>query len=161
MDRRPLRLFPRARRLGALEEEGPHAGAISGYITGNLAISLICGVVTFVVLLILGMPYAAPLALLVAVLDLIPLVGATLGRALLVVVGLFVEPLLAAGRNDHLGAPLRELEGRLAAYAAGGSHQHHHLLFHCLQPHIYRSLCCLICPTDLLLASALRLREVS
>jgi predicted PurR-regulated permease PerM len=68
------------------------AGAISGYVTGNLAISVICGVTTFVVLLILGMPYAAPLALLVAVLDLIPLVGATLGGALLVIVGLFVEP---------------------------------------------------------------------
>ena len=68
------------------------AGAISGYVTGNLAISVICGVTTFVVLLILGMPYAAPLALVVAVLDLIPLVGATLGGALLVVVGLFVEP---------------------------------------------------------------------
>ena len=68
------------------------AGAISGYITGNLAISVICGITTFIVLLILGMPYAAPLALLVAVLDLIPLVGATLGGALLVIVGLFVEP---------------------------------------------------------------------
>src|SRR5215213_4138095 len=71
---------------------GQSAGAISGYITGNLAISVICGVTTFVVLLILGMPYAAPLALLVAVLDLVPLVGATLGGTLLVVVGLFVEP---------------------------------------------------------------------
>ena len=68
------------------------AGAVSGYVTGNLAISLICGVTTFVVLLVLGMPYAAPLALLVAVLDLVPLVGATLGGALLVIVGLFVEP---------------------------------------------------------------------
>ena len=68
------------------------AGAISGYVSGNLAISVICGVTTFVVLLVLGMPYAAPLALLVAVLDLIPLVGATLGGALLVIVGLFVEP---------------------------------------------------------------------
>src|SRR5918995_374372 len=68
------------------------AGAISGYITGKLAISVICGIITFIVLLLLGMPYAAPLALLVAVLDLIPLVGATLGGALLVVVGLFVEP---------------------------------------------------------------------
>jgi predicted PurR-regulated permease PerM len=68
------------------------AGAISGYVSGNLAISVICGVTTFVVLLLLGMPYAAPLALLVAVLDLIPLVGATLGGALLVIVGLFVEP---------------------------------------------------------------------
>ena len=75
---------------------GQAAGAVSGYVTGNLAISLICGVTTFVMLLLLllllGMPYAAPLALLVAVLDLVPLMGATLGGALLVIVGLFVEP---------------------------------------------------------------------
>jgi predicted PurR-regulated permease PerM len=68
------------------------AGAVTGYVTGNLAIGAVCGASTFVVLLVLGMPYAAALALLVAVLDLIPLVGATLGEALLVIVGLFVEP---------------------------------------------------------------------
>src|SRR5215211_4766256 len=68
------------------------ARAVTGYVGGNLAISAICGVVTFIVLVILGMPYAAALALLVAVLDLIPLVGATLGGALLVIVGLFVSP---------------------------------------------------------------------
>lgn len=66
--------------------------AITGYVAGNLAISVICGVTTFVVLVVLSMPYAAALALLVAVFDLIPLVGATLGGVLLVVVGLFVEP---------------------------------------------------------------------
>jgi predicted PurR-regulated permease PerM len=87
-----LRLFaepqrPRVRRL-----LGQSAGAVSGYITGNLAISFICGVLTFIVLLVLGMPYPAALALLVALLDLIPLVGATLGGALLVVVGFFVSP---------------------------------------------------------------------
>jgi predicted PurR-regulated permease PerM len=85
-------LFPEAHRPLVRRLLTQSAGAISGYITGNLAISVICGVITFVVLLILGIPYAAPLALLVAVLDLIPLVGATLGGALLVVVGLFVEP---------------------------------------------------------------------
>ncbi len=90
-----LRLFaepqrPRVRRLLRQSAE-----AVSGYITGNLAISLICGVTTFVVLLVLGMPYPAALALLVAVLDLIPLVGATLGGALLVIVGFFVSPLTA------------------------------------------------------------------
>src|SRR3712207_6050189 len=68
------------------------AGAVTGYVSGNLAISAICGVSTFVVLVVLGMPYAAALALLVAVLDLAPLVGATLGGALLVIVGLFVAP---------------------------------------------------------------------
>jgi predicted PurR-regulated permease PerM len=87
-----LKLFaepqrPRVRRL--LEQS---SGAVSGYITGNLAISFICGVLTFVVLIVLGMPYPAALALLVAVLDLIPLVGATLGGALLVIVGFFVSP---------------------------------------------------------------------
>jgi predicted PurR-regulated permease PerM len=85
-------LFPEAHRPLVRRLLTQSAGAISGYVTGNLAISVICGVTTFVVLLILGMPYAAPLALLVAVLDLIPLVGATLGGALLVIVGLFVEP---------------------------------------------------------------------
>src|SRR5215203_4621124 len=87
-----LRVFaepqrPRVRRL--LRQS---AAAISGYITGNLAISFICGVLTFIVLLVLGMPYPAALALLVALLDLIPLVGATLGGALLVIVGFFVSP---------------------------------------------------------------------
>jgi predicted PurR-regulated permease PerM len=85
-------LFPEAHQPLVRRLLSQSAGAISGYITGNLAISVICGITTFIVLLILGMPYAAPLALLVAVLDLIPLVGATLGGALLVIVGLFVEP---------------------------------------------------------------------
>ena len=85
-------LFPEAHRPLVRRLLNQSAGAISGYITGNLAISVICGVITFVVLLLLGMPYAAPLALVVAVLDLVPLVGATLGGALLVIVGLFVEP---------------------------------------------------------------------
>src|SRR5918994_4722992 len=60
----PERHQPLVRRL--LSQS---AGAISGYITGNLAISVICGITTFIVLLLLGMPYAAPLALLVDVLD--------------------------------------------------------------------------------------------
>src|SRR5918993_1300691 len=85
-------LFPEAHQRLARRLLSQSAGAISRYMTGNLAISVICGVTTFIVLLLLGMPYAAPLALLVAVLDLIPLVGATLGGALLVIVGLFVEP---------------------------------------------------------------------
>jgi predicted PurR-regulated permease PerM len=85
-------LFPEAHQPLVRRLLSRSAGAVSGYITGNLAISVICGITTFIVLLLLGMPYAAPLALLVAVLDLIPLVGATLGGALLVVVGLFVEP---------------------------------------------------------------------
>jgi predicted PurR-regulated permease PerM len=85
-------LFPEAHRPLVRRLLKQSAGAVSGYVRGDLAISAICGVTTFLVLVVLGMPYAAALALLVAVLDLIPLVGATLGGALLVIVGLFVEP---------------------------------------------------------------------
>jgi hypothetical protein len=66
------------------------------------------------------------------------------------------EAFLAPGRDDHLRAPFGEPKGRLSADTAGCSHQHHYLLFHCLQPHIYRSLRCLLCLRVLLLASVFR-----
>ncbi len=51
---------------------------VGGYVTGNLLISLIAGITSTVVLLIMDVPYAFALGLLVAILDLIPLAGATL-----------------------------------------------------------------------------------
>lgn len=50
---------------------------VGGYVTGNIVISLIAGVSATIVLLIMGVPYAVALGLLVAILDLIPLAGAT------------------------------------------------------------------------------------
>ena len=55
------------------------AKAVSGYMLGNFLISLIAGTATYIVLKILGVPYAEVLALWVAFADLIPMVGATLG----------------------------------------------------------------------------------
>lgn len=67
--------------------------AVYGYVSGNLAISLIAGITAFIVMEIVRVPYAVVLALLVALLDLIPLVGATLGAIIVIVVGFFVSPL--------------------------------------------------------------------
>ena len=53
--------------------------AISGYVAGNLAISVIAGAFTYVFLWIAGVPFRGVLALWVGFADLIPLVGATLG----------------------------------------------------------------------------------
>jgi predicted PurR-regulated permease PerM len=50
---------------------------VGGYVTGNILISLIAGGSITIVLVIMGVPYAAALGLLVAFLDLIPLAGAT------------------------------------------------------------------------------------
>jgi predicted PurR-regulated permease PerM len=60
---------------------------VSGYVTGNLLISLIAGTLSAVVLVVMGVPFPLALGLLVAVLDLIPLAGATLAGILLAVVG--------------------------------------------------------------------------
>jgi len=51
---------------------------ISGYVTGNLLISLVAGLLATVVLFAVGSEFAVALGLLVAILDLIPLAGATL-----------------------------------------------------------------------------------
>ncbi|RDI74534.1 putative permease [Gaiella occulta] len=60
---------------------------VGGYVTGNLTISLIAGTVSTVVLLVLGVPYAVALGLVVALLDLIPLAGATIAAVLVTTVG--------------------------------------------------------------------------
>ena len=59
---------------------------VGGYVTGNLLISLIAGVVSTLVLLAMGVPYAVALGLLVAILDLIPLAGATIAAILVTTV---------------------------------------------------------------------------
>ena len=63
---------------------------ISGYVTGNLLISLIAGVTSTVVLFVAGSDFAIALGLLVAILDLIPLAGATIA-AIVVSTVVFIE----------------------------------------------------------------------
>ena len=60
---------------------------VGGYVTGNLLISLVAGVTTTIVLLVLGVPFAVALGLLVALLDLIPLAGATIAAVIVCTVG--------------------------------------------------------------------------
>lgn len=61
----------------------------AGYVAGNLLISLVAGLTTYVTLTILNVPFAAPLAVLMAFLDLIPLVGATIGGLVIGIVTAF------------------------------------------------------------------------
>lgn len=76
----------RIRRVGA-----DCARTVTGYITGNLLISVICGLLTYLVLKVTGVPFAGLIALFVGIADLIPLVGATLGAVVAVVAGLTVS----------------------------------------------------------------------
>lgn len=65
------------------------ARSITGYISGNLLISVICGGLSYAVLKPFGVPFAGLIALFVGIADLIPLVGATIGAiAALVAAGI-------------------------------------------------------------------------
>jgi predicted PurR-regulated permease PerM len=59
---------------------------VGGYVTGNLAISLVAGVSSAIVLFAAGVPYSVALGLLVGILDLIPLAGATVAGILIATV---------------------------------------------------------------------------
>ena len=65
------------------------ASAVSSYVIGAFTVSLIDGLAAFVVLTILGVPFAAPLAIVMGTLSLIPLVGATIGAVIVGIVTAF------------------------------------------------------------------------
>jgi predicted PurR-regulated permease PerM len=69
---------------------GDCARSVTGYLSGNLLISVICGVLTYVVLLFAGVPFAGLIALFVGIVDLVPLVGATIG-GIVAVLGGFIH----------------------------------------------------------------------
>lgn len=64
---------------------------VGGYVTGQLGICASAGITSAIFFLIIGMPYAALLAMVVAVLDAVPQVGATLAAIVAVLVGLTVS----------------------------------------------------------------------
>ncbi|HEX8509667.1 MAG TPA: AI-2E family transporter [Propionibacteriaceae bacterium] len=66
---------------------------ISSYISGTFVVAVIAGVLSYIFLLIVGLgEFALALAVLVAVLDIIPLIGATLGAVVVVIIGFVQSP---------------------------------------------------------------------
>ncbi|MBK5286933.1 MAG: AI-2E family transporter [Acidimicrobiia bacterium] len=87
-----VELFP-YRRGERLRRVAADAGrAVTGYMIGNLAISLIAGIAIYIWLRALFIPFALVLALWVAFADMLPLVGATLGAIPPIFVALLKSP---------------------------------------------------------------------
>ncbi|HEX9235072.1 MAG TPA: AI-2E family transporter [Actinomycetota bacterium] len=95
-----LMALPRMEAFGERMFTGPHRARdiaifeeslqrIGGYVSGNIGISIIAGVGAFIALTIIGVPFAAALAMWVAIADLIPTVGATLGALAAALVAAF------------------------------------------------------------------------
>lgn len=84
------RLVPNSRRPRTILIGDAIASRVGGYVLGNLVVSLIAATLTFIWLLIIGVPYPLLLAITVAVLDLIPVVGSTVAGVIVVLVALTV-----------------------------------------------------------------------
>ena len=83
-----VRLSPASRRDRAGYLTDQIFLRISSYISGTFVVALIAGVTSYIFLLIVGLgEFALALAVLVAVLDIIPLIGATLGAVVVVIIG--------------------------------------------------------------------------
>jgi predicted PurR-regulated permease PerM len=81
-----VRLFPKRQRPTVEDAVNVVIDKVGSYMIGNLIISAIAGVAALIAMLALGVPFALPLAFFVAVTDLIPMIGATLGAAVCVIV---------------------------------------------------------------------------
>jgi predicted PurR-regulated permease PerM len=79
----------RAERLRRVADDT--AAAVGNYVAGAVVQAIIAGVTAYIVMLILGVPFRGPLAVLIGLFDLIPLVGATIGAIIVGIVTLFVD----------------------------------------------------------------------
>ncbi len=86
-------IFPTSRRDRAARVIDQSLEKIGGYVYGNVVTSLICGVVALIALLVMGVPFAVPLALWAGLADLIPAVGSYIGAVPAIIVAFFVSPL--------------------------------------------------------------------
>ena len=64
--------------------------SVGGFVTGNLVASLLAGLVATIIMLLTGVPYAVPLGLFVAIIELVPYVGPLVATVLVTAVALTV-----------------------------------------------------------------------
>ena len=92
-----FRLWPKSRRPRAILIGEEIFSKVGGFMAGNVITSLIAGVGTYVWMLALGIPYPLLFSILVALLDLIPVIGSTIGGVAVTLVALTVSLGVAIG----------------------------------------------------------------
>jgi predicted PurR-regulated permease PerM len=103
------RLAPASRRTRVTLLGDDIFTKVGGFVLGNVVTSVIAGLGTYLWMLALGIPYPILLALFVALLDLIPVIGSTIGGAVVSVVALTVSlPVAIATLAFYIGYRLFE-----------------------------------------------------
>lgn len=85
---------------------------VGGWVRGELLLMLIIGVMTYVGLALLGVPYALPLAILAGFLEAVPNLGPTIAAVPALIIGLTVSPIVALG-TLILSIVIQQLENNL------------------------------------------------
>jgi predicted PurR-regulated permease PerM len=88
---RVIALQPEDRAVRLRRVADRSAAAVGSYVGGALVQATIAGVLAYIMLTILGVQFRAPLAVLIFLLDLVPLIGATIGAVVVAVVTLFTD----------------------------------------------------------------------
>ncbi|HET6505017.1 MAG TPA: AI-2E family transporter [Amycolatopsis sp.] len=96
------RLVPHSRRPRVILIGDEIFTRIGGFLLGNLITSLIAGIATFVWTEATGIPYPVLLSLLVAILDLIPVIGSTVGGLIVGLVALSISFPLALATGGYI-----------------------------------------------------------
>ena len=103
------RLAPQSRRTRVILIGDEIFTKVGGYVLGNFLTSAIAGAGTYIWMVALGLPYPVLLALLVAILDLIPVIGSTVGGVIVCLVALTVSlPVAIATVGFYVGYRLAE-----------------------------------------------------
>ncbi len=88
-----VRLAPASRRNRTSYLSEQIFARISSYISGTFVVAAIAGIISYVFLLVIGLgEYALALAVLVAILDIIPLIGASIAALVIVIVAFVQSP---------------------------------------------------------------------
>jgi predicted PurR-regulated permease PerM len=88
-------LLPPEQADTAIRMQSEISHTVARYVATNIAVSIFAGLVTWISLEILGVPFALVLALLMGLFDLLPLIGATLGGSIVVIVATITTGLTA------------------------------------------------------------------
>jgi predicted PurR-regulated permease PerM len=103
------RLVPHSRRPRVILIGDEILAKVGGYVLGNFITSVIAGLGTYIWLLAWGVPYPLLLGMFVAILDLIPVIGSTIGGIVVSLVALTVSlPVALATLAFYIGYRLAE-----------------------------------------------------
>ncbi len=85
---------------------------VGGWVRGEILLMIIIGLMTYIGLIVLGIPYALPLAVIAGLLEAVPNLGPTIAAIPAILLGLTVSPYIALGALA-LSIIIQQLENNL------------------------------------------------